>query len=116
MVARVWMSDAACLFERQPGDTLATIGWGRGKGEGEFKDAGTRKLPVYSLANGWRGRFHGGMFPYVALAEGKSWQPGPYPGVELLILHKNDVTGGVTRAAKIPRRSDRSSPYPSRSQ
>jgi len=37
-----------------------------------------------------------GMFPYVALAEGKSWQPGPYPGVELLILHKNDATGGVT--------------------
>jgi quercetin dioxygenase-like cupin family protein len=36
------------------------------------------------------------MFPYVALAEGKSWQPGPYPGVELLILHKNDATGGVT--------------------
>jgi len=23
------------------------------------------------------------------------WQPGPYPGVELLVLHKNPETGGV---------------------
>src|SRR3989449_10076007 len=35
------------------------------------------------------------MFQYVALAKDKSWQPGPYPGVELLVLHKNDATGGV---------------------
>jgi quercetin dioxygenase-like cupin family protein len=35
------------------------------------------------------------MFPYVALARDKSWQPGPYPGVELLVLHKNEATGGV---------------------
>ncbi len=35
------------------------------------------------------------MFPYVALAEDKSWQPGPYPGVELMVLHKNADTGGV---------------------
>ena len=35
------------------------------------------------------------MFPYVALAEDKPWQPGPYPGVELKILHKNEATGGV---------------------
>lgn len=28
--------------------------------------------------------------------EGKQWKPGPYPGVELLVLHRNDVTGGVT--------------------
>ena len=36
------------------------------------------------------------MFQYVALAQDKSWEPGPYPGVELLPLHKNDATGGVT--------------------
>jgi quercetin dioxygenase-like cupin family protein len=36
------------------------------------------------------------MFQYVALAKEKSWQAGPYPGVELLILHKNEETGGQT--------------------
>jgi quercetin dioxygenase-like cupin family protein len=36
------------------------------------------------------------MFQYIALAESKEWQPGPYPGVELLTLHKNATTGGVT--------------------
>jgi quercetin dioxygenase-like cupin family protein len=36
------------------------------------------------------------MFQYTALAKDKKWQPGPYPGVELLILHKNESTGGVT--------------------
>jgi quercetin dioxygenase-like cupin family protein len=36
------------------------------------------------------------MFPYSALASEKDWQPGPYEGVELLVLHKNDATGGVT--------------------
>jgi quercetin dioxygenase-like cupin family protein len=36
------------------------------------------------------------MFPYTALAKEKSWQPGPYPGVELMVLHKNEQTGGVT--------------------
>jgi quercetin dioxygenase-like cupin family protein len=36
------------------------------------------------------------MFQYVALSAEKSWQPGPYPGVELLVLHKNEITGGVT--------------------
>jgi quercetin dioxygenase-like cupin family protein len=35
------------------------------------------------------------MFQYVALAKDKSWQPGPYPGVELMVLHKNEATGGV---------------------
>ena len=35
------------------------------------------------------------MFQYVALAREKVWQPGPYPGVELKILHKNECTGGV---------------------
>jgi len=36
------------------------------------------------------------MFPYMALAKDKEWAPGPYPGVDLLILHKNDQTGGIT--------------------
>ena len=35
------------------------------------------------------------MFPYVALIQDKAWQPGPYPGVELMVLHKNEITGGV---------------------
>jgi len=35
------------------------------------------------------------MFPYAVLAKDKSWQPGPYPGVELMILHKHASTGGV---------------------
>src|SRR5258706_14988593 len=35
------------------------------------------------------------MFPYVALAKDKTWQPGPYDGVELMVLHKNVETGGV---------------------
>ena len=36
------------------------------------------------------------MFPYVTSASAKQWQPGPYPGVEVLVLHRNDQTGGVT--------------------
>jgi quercetin dioxygenase-like cupin family protein len=40
--------------------------------------------------------FDGVMFPYVALTKDKTWQPGPYPGVELMLLHKNEKTGGVT--------------------
>src|SRR5262245_38258967 len=36
------------------------------------------------------------MFPYTALAKDKQWQPGPYDGVELLVLHKNEKTGGMT--------------------
>jgi quercetin dioxygenase-like cupin family protein len=36
------------------------------------------------------------MFQYTALPSERKWQPGPYPGVELLILHRNDSTGGVT--------------------
>jgi quercetin dioxygenase-like cupin family protein len=36
------------------------------------------------------------MFQYVALAESKPWVPGPYPGVELCVLHRNDATGGVS--------------------
>lgn len=36
------------------------------------------------------------MFPYATTTADKSWQPGPYEGVELLVLHKNETTGGVT--------------------
>ena len=36
------------------------------------------------------------MFPYIALPKNMTWQPGPYPGVELMVLHRNDQTGGVT--------------------
>lgn len=36
------------------------------------------------------------MFQYVALQSDKKWQSGPYAGVELLILHKNEQTGGLT--------------------
>ena len=42
------------------------------------------------------------MFPYTALAKDKPWQPGPYAGVELLVLHKNEATGGVTVLRKFP--------------
>lgn len=35
------------------------------------------------------------MFPYIANADDKPWMPGPYEGVELKVLHKNEVTGGV---------------------
>lgn len=35
------------------------------------------------------------MFPYLALADEKPWQPGPYEGVELKILHRHEATGGV---------------------
>jgi len=38
----------------------------------------------------------GFMFQYTALTKDKAWQPGPYAGVELLVLHKNENTGGVT--------------------
>ena len=35
------------------------------------------------------------MFQYMSRAEDLEWQPGPYDGVELKILHKNESTGGV---------------------
>ena len=36
------------------------------------------------------------MFPHVSNADSLPWQPGPYPGVDLKILHRNPATGGVT--------------------
>jgi len=36
------------------------------------------------------------MFPYISQPDQIEWEAGPYPGVELKILHKNDQTGGVT--------------------
>ena len=35
------------------------------------------------------------MFPCVALTKDKVWQPGPYENVELMVLQKNESTGGV---------------------
>ena len=35
------------------------------------------------------------MYPYIALSKDKSWEPGPYPGVELMVLHRNEQTGGL---------------------
>ena len=35
------------------------------------------------------------MFQYIAHANEKPWQAGPYPGVELKVLHRNEATGGV---------------------
>ena len=35
------------------------------------------------------------MFPHVALTKDKIWQPGTYAGVELMVLHKNEITGGI---------------------
>jgi len=43
----------------------------------------------------FRARLGSGMFQYIALAKDRTWQPGPYPGVELLVLHKYEATGGV---------------------
>ena len=36
------------------------------------------------------------MFPYATAAKDQAWRPGPYPGVELMFLHNNPQTGGVT--------------------
>jgi len=35
------------------------------------------------------------VFPYAALEQDKLWQPGPYAGVELKVLHRDEKTGGV---------------------
>jgi quercetin dioxygenase-like cupin family protein len=36
------------------------------------------------------------MFPYLTHSKDQKWILGPYEGVELMILHKNEETGGVT--------------------
>jgi hypothetical protein len=36
------------------------------------------------------------MFQDIAQADDKPWQPGPYDGVELKVLHKDEATGAVT--------------------
>ena len=36
------------------------------------------------------------MFPFTALAKGKQWMPGPYEGVELMVLRTDEASGGVT--------------------
>lgn len=40
------------------------------------------------------------MFPYITLAQDQTWRAGPYPGVELLVLHQNQTTGGMTLLRK----------------
>jgi len=40
------------------------------------------------------------MFQYTSLTREKKWQSGPYPGVELLVLHKSEETGGLTMLRK----------------
>ena len=35
------------------------------------------------------------MFPYIALAAEMTWRPGPYAGVDMLVLHKNEATKAV---------------------
>jgi quercetin dioxygenase-like cupin family protein len=35
------------------------------------------------------------MFPYITNAGDKPWQPGPYEGVELMVLHRHEASGGV---------------------
>ena len=40
------------------------------------------------------------MFPYVVLTRDKTWQPGPHDGVELMVLHKHENTGGVVMLRK----------------
>ena len=36
------------------------------------------------------------MFPVTKPSGTGTWQPGPYPGVELLVLRRDEATGGVT--------------------
>ena len=36
------------------------------------------------------------MFPYIRNSAEVPWQPGPYEGVDLAILHKHPSSGGVT--------------------
>lgn len=40
------------------------------------------------------------MFPYTTQAGETQWQAGPYEGVELLVLHKNESTGGLALLRK----------------
>ena len=36
------------------------------------------------------------MFQEISHADAAEWKPGPYPGVELKLLRKDPITGGVT--------------------
>jgi len=40
------------------------------------------------------------MFPYVALRKDKVWQPAPYEGVELMVLHQHESAGRVVMLRK----------------
>lgn len=41
-------------------------------------------------------KLFGRMFPEVKNSAALPWVPGPYPGVELCVLHRDAATGGVT--------------------
>jgi quercetin dioxygenase-like cupin family protein len=45
-------------------------------------------------------RYESFMFQYIALADEKEWQAGPYEDVELKPLHKDEATGGVVALRK----------------
>ena len=62
---------------------------------GKRADNNLTLVILLRLAIGMAAASSGRMFQYVALAKDKSWQPGPYAGVELMVLHKNETTGGV---------------------
>ena len=36
------------------------------------------------------------MFPHIAQTSNTKWIPGPYEGVELMVLHKHENTSGIT--------------------
>ncbi|HXG47640.1 MAG TPA: cupin domain-containing protein [Methylomirabilota bacterium] len=40
------------------------------------------------------------MFPYIKPTDDAAWQPGPYAGVELRVLHRHEVTGGLVALRK----------------
>lgn len=40
------------------------------------------------------------MLSYIALTKDEAWQSGPYPGVELMVLHQNEITGGLVALRK----------------
>lgn len=40
------------------------------------------------------------MFPYIKQTDEAPWQPGPYTGVELRVLHRHEATGGLVALRK----------------
>jgi len=48
------------------------------------------------------------MSPYVALTKDKKWQPGLHESVELIVLRKNEISGGTVVLRKF--KTDRTIP------